>query len=407
MQRLRPIPAPAAGTRLRPSPRFAPLIAAFGSLGSDLESQVRANPYFHELLASGILKELRLGGRVPQAAHQDFALARAVRLVQDHGIDREPEWPSLLRSPLADRRLDDLAAKWRVPPADLRAAVRALRGGDDPARSRAPLDDASYRAAAGATFPVEILEVAAHFVERYGLTQQDFVDLFLRDTPSPELLAARLNADRREVNAVCEAVARLDVLDASASVPVLEPPAPSGLRVLAAVTCAGEQLAIRLLSDDLQRRFHIDRDRARDWIEASPDRRAREAFLEWIRSLNERAGARLRVLTCICSRQRRFIADGDSRRLAPLSQSAVAKETAYHRSVVSRVVNAAAVETPHGVVALTALTPGPGPVVRTIVEREPALSDVGVADRLMHDFGVRLSRRTINYHRHRPTRPRR
>lgn len=132
-----------------------------------------------------------------------------------------------------------------------------------------------------------------------------------------------------------------------------------------------------------------------------------------IRALSFRRSTLLRVGAAVAEHQRAWLT-GAADALGPLERQTVAAELGLHPSTVGRAVQDKAIDTPHGVLPLSALFPGTldrsgdGPSVHAVQQRIArliaaetggrVLSDSEIAARLSEE-GVDIARRTVAKYR--------
>lgn len=355
------------------------------------------DPLFADMLNTGVVRKLSVRGFRDASFSRRNDLAWAIRFVEANNLDRKAKWSSLLESEYPSD-LDAVAAACGVPKEDLHRAIRILQGSVWPSGDKPLLDD-SRRACFRGTEKIDDDQVQAigYFVRKYGLSQQDFVDYALSERASATKLATRFGCPLDEAKELLNAVTSIVLYD------LLPDGWDRGVPnegIVAEITVKNG-LEVRFNNTWLVERYAVDRDLLAQYFNDSQPSAGIRSVLDRIEAINERAGALTAIVQVICRKQMDFIYSGNAHALLPLSRSEVARATQYHRSVVSRLVSEKNLRLPHGIFALQDLLPSVGEVVRYLVSTRPDWSDHVVALHMSERYGIPLSRRTVNYHRHR------
>ncbi|MBI5240458.1 MAG: hypothetical protein HY926_08285 [Elusimicrobia bacterium] len=125
-------------------------------------------------------------------------------------------------------------------------------------------------------------------------------------------------------------------------------------------------------------------------------------LLRKIETLNLRQNTIYRVLESLCRLQAKYLKSRREELMRPISLQQLARQLELSPSTVSRAAAGRSVRLPWGrEVPLIALLPGRRRVLRRILalwleEEGPRGTDAGLAARLRQEFGISVSRRTVN-----------
>lgn len=158
-------------------------------------------------------------------------------------------------------------------------------------------------------------------------------------------------------------------------------------------------LCVQFAGGDVDACYIVDERRLQEWFAAKKADDSSRVLIEMIGAINNRAGVLTSLIRTVCFKQMSFIASGDVLDLRPLSQAELARELGCNRSVVSRISRDVLVQISHGRYALDELMPRRQQIVGRLAKAHPNWSDTQIAVYMQHTLGVRLSRRTVNYHR--------
>lgn len=156
-------------------------------------------------------------------------------------------------------------------------------------------------------------------------------------------------------------------------------------------------LVVYLDNRDYQR-YYIDEERIASML-AEDDHQNLESVIRSLRIINEREDTYSSIINYICRYQYEFIHKGDPVTLKPLTQAKIARGTGFHRSVICRTIKGIYLSTPHGVFQAIDLLHGIKHVIRRIAGSHPDWTDAQVASHLCSAYNIRITRRTVNYHR--------
>ncbi|GBC98895.1 hypothetical protein HRbin17_01412 [bacterium HR17] len=406
--------------RLRPSvhPKLKPALRrpsvhwrrAFASEQSarQLAEWVERHELFRALASAGVIRKLRWDRYLPRDRYLAFMERHAVAFVHRHRLYDRPEWQFLLTHPRAEEFLPDWAQQWGVPERELRRVIRYLRQYTPPRQDMLLADfrdEQAVPAPSGVDDFGELIDLATDFVRRYGVSQQEFVDYFLSGRYSPEVIAQRFGCSVAEARSLLDALDHLEVQEMVVGAPLTMEPlpqVPATDSLLAEVWVDNEgQVRWRFVQQRYYLRYLIDWERLAEWKRRQGTAPALTDLLDALQALNERSGVLASLVHRVCQAQREFLVTGAPLSLRPLTQAEVARQIGCHRSVVCRLVRGQWIKTPHGRIPLTDLLPRTQEIVARLFHTYPDWSDQQIADYLQQRWGVRLSRRTVTYHRHR------
>jgi fermentation-respiration switch protein FrsA (DUF1100 family) len=250
-------------------------------------------------------------------------------------------------------------------------------------------------------------QVSQRFVDRYGLTQGDFLADFLHGDLGAEELAVRYDAALAEVRAVLAAIDDVRIADAAvqaAGAAPARPPEPDAEaepRIIAEVVVASPDGPVLLVFDEragygLHYRINAAALDPRALGVAAEDV---ESLLTELRWINQRRSLVCRIAALLSEFQRPFLRRGDSLDLKPIAQAAVARQLGEPQSSISRAIRDKYVRAPHGTYELQFLCQRKADVVARVARAHPDLSDRDLQALLRARYECEISRRTVNYHR--------
>jgi sigma-54-like protein len=408
MTRIQPTPKPHPASRVTPRPLPAIFRQAYGSEeeATNLVQTLEHDPLFRILHDEGIIRKLRVLGTIPYDQYALHMIERAVEFVKRHDLDRHSEWKHALLGHYSHNQLSIWAQDWQVPEEELRRVLWFLRLQPQPARGMSQPLGNSVDQVPGANEvaePEDVIEVAQAFVRRYHLTQQDFIDYVLSGDYGSAELAGRFKCSLQEAEQLQEVLTRLELRKILMS---SEPHAGSqnvrsaADQIVAQVQAQpGKELLVRFLDEQATVCYSIDHAALEAWRSRTARTQEVRSLLGRIRAVNERFGAVRAIIHRVCALQKEFIASSDPLDLRPVTQAEVARHVGCHRSVVSRVIRAKVLQTDHGQYALSEFMPGMREVIELVAEAHPEWTDQEISEYLSDRFGIRLSRRGVNYHR--------
>jgi hypothetical protein len=375
---------------------------------------------FDKLVKDGVISKVRLRGKIPPGKYEEFMDNQLLAFFREYKIEEFDGWEQDFLSPRALERVEELSKKYRVPPGIMTRHLRYLRAsGRDTlpnwlrarpvTSSDEPTFDRIENTASDSTVDLsEIIETTRDFVQRYSVSEQDFLDIVLGGDAAPEDLSEKFGCSLAEAEEVLQAADRVYLVDSyesSREAPTAK--ARSGASTaqmtddaVAFVQVIEGQLAIQFHHDSVYAQRYRIRPNAIKELKNDPNlpALAREV-LSRARFINQRLSALSRLIMALCSQQMEYLGTGDMRRLKPLAQAEVARQLGEHPSTVSRLIRNKMIETPWGVIPLLFLCQSKTDVVARLIGQFPKLTDYEVVIRLREEYDCHIARRTVAYHR--------
>ena len=398
------------------------------SLLSQNEQEFRAyvdtfedHPLFSKLLNDGMISKVRLRGKIPRARYEEFMDQQLLDFLNNNGIVARDGWERDFLAPNAIGRAPELAEKYSVPVGPLLRQLRYLHSSgrvNVPAYPDSPSESAERHTSydrtdntAGPTAMVdlsEIIETTRDFVNRYEVSEQEFLDLILGGEATPQQLSEQFGCSLLEAEEVLEAADRVYLAESyEASGATAENPKrksdsanQSPEEPVAFVQMLEGELSIQFEHDSVYtQRYHIRPGTMKAVRgEANIPAIARE-LLTKARFINQRLSALSRLIRVLCGQQLEYLTSGDLRQMKPLAQAELARQLGEHPSTVSRLIRGKVIETPYGRIPLLFLCQSKTDVVARLIGEFPKLTDQEVVSRLREDYNCFIARRTVAYHR--------
>jgi hypothetical protein len=382
------------------------------------------HPMFNKLINDGAIAKLRLRGRIPRARYEEFMDTQLIDFLRDYKILEHDGWERDFLSPHAMNRVPELAKKYDVPAGVLTKHLRYLRASangtsmhsmaskfaDALVQSRPEVDRTATIEQTAVGEPMvdltEIIETTREWVQRYEVSEQDFLDLVLSGEATPDELSERFGCSLREAEEVLEAADRLYVADSyeAAGQEPSRGTAPTNARVnetpVAFVQVVDEKVVIQFHNDSVYaQRYQIKPNTLKELRNDSKLPAEARELLSKARLINQRLSALSRLITALCNQQLEYLQTGDMRRLKPLAQAELARQMGEHPSTISRLIRGKVIETPWGKFPILFLCQSKTDVVSRLVGAFPKLTDQEVVSRLRDEFDCHIARRTVAYHR--------
>lgn len=373
------------------------------------------NPLFDRLIHDGVVHKVRLRGKIPRGKYEEFMDLQLLDFLKRYNIEAHEGWERDFLSPDAPNRVLELAQKYEIPTGVLLRQLRYIRSSE---RGSVPLarmitdrdgNEQSYdrvdNASGGDTVDLsEAIEATREFVERYSISEQDFLDTILGGEATADELVERFNCSMREAEELLESTDRVYLAQTyesegkstSSGQSSAKGSSRIGEEPVAFVQILDGKLSIQFDHDSIYaQRYRIKRDPKVDAV-LPPDARD---LLTRARFINQRLSALSRLITTLCGQQTEFIASGDLRHLKPLAQADLARQLGEHPSTVSRLIRGKGIETHWGKMPLLFLCQSKTDVVARLIAEFPALTDQAVVSRLRDEYDCNIARRTVAYHR--------
>jgi hypothetical protein len=338
-----------------------------------------------------------------------------VNYLHSHGITNHDGWEADFLSPHAGERALEIAEKYGAPIKDTLRFLRYLTASGATRLSSVLSTQDSGNSGGGALIDdtvaggalvdlSEIIETTREFVERYPVSEQEFLALVLGGESEPATLQERFGCSLLEAEEVLAAADRVYLAQGyEDSGQSLDRRATSGRSTgseepVAFVRFDEGQLAIQFHQDSVYTQRYRIRPAVAGEARAAAGLEAKELLMK-ARYINQRLSALSRLITTLCEAQRDYLASGDARQLKPLAQAALARDLGEHPSMVSRLIRGRIVETPWGKIPLLFLCQSKTDVVARLIAQHPDLTDQEVVARLREDYSCVIARRTVAYHR--------
>ena len=378
---------------------------------------LETHPAFEKLVSDGMISKVRLRGKIPREKYETFMDEQMMHFLSFYGITNHDGWEKDFLSPYASERAPEIAGRYGAPVGEtlrfLRyinasgaqniSGVLASRGGGSGDNAPPSMDDTL---AGGALVDLtEIIETTRTFVEKYDVSEQEFLDLVLSGETGAEELAKHFGCsalEAQEILASADRVYLAQGYEASGQTPdrKAQPSRPvfANDEPVAFVQVADGELAIQFHHDSIYTQRYRIKPGAIKEMKASSPQDARELIMR-ARYINQRLSALSRLITTLCESQREYLASGDARLLKPLAQAALARDLGEHPSMVSRLIRGKMIETQWGKIPLLFLCQSKTDVVARLIAQHPGLTDQEVVVRLREEYSCFIARRTVAYHR--------
>jgi len=215
--------------------------------------------------------------------------------------------------------------------------------------------------------------------------------------------------NKNEIEKVADFVNNFSASGLSPGAPSPASPYTKGARIIAAITRGQAGLMIEDLSFDLCRgKYLIDDSRVQQLKNSLPSGRKRSlnrivAQLQWI---NGRRNIIYSILQSLLEKQERFLMSGRPEDRKNLTQRQLSLELGISPSLLSRAIKQRALRISDGsAVLLKKFFPGRQEEIKKAIKKiikeakNGEISDAQIKFTLGRDYGISLSRRTVNYYR--------
>jgi hypothetical protein len=364
------------------------------------------SPLLRQLRSRGLVRKGALSGWIPADRYRDYLDSEMLPLVRELGLGERGDW---IRDLATARRteVEPRGARHGIPPEhapSLARYARHLLFADD--RPSTPLPDGSSvpPGFADPAMAGSAEELLAAFAQRHGIGLDEFRRYVLSDETPLADAANRLGIDEEQLRVARDAAVSVLILDAAAPPPPPTPLAASPAHapeVVASITRDGSGLP-RLAMDaeaEYAQTYYLEPGAIDALYELAGSAAEADDLLRWIRDVNRRKSVLHQLLAALLRRQAAYLASGDVTDLAPLTQADLARDTDEHPSTVSRLLRDRWIDI-HGTPRpIELLLPSRTQVIAGLLAAMPESPDRVIAEELHRRFGLKLSRRSINYHR--------
>lgn len=400
----------------RPPTEYVSLLSQSEKEFRSYVDSLETHPAFEKLVQDGLISKVRLRGKIPREKYESFMDEQMMHFLRFYGIVNHEGWERDFLSPHATERAADIANRYGTPIGETLRFLRYIattgaghltghltRSQGETEESRPAMDETL---AGGSMVDLsEIIEKTREFVERYEVSEQEFLDLVLGGESTPEELAERFGCSVLEAEEILESADRVYLAQnyegtggvaqrkAASLRPVLANDEP-----VAFVQIIDGEVSIQFHHDSVYtQRYRIQPSALKEIKKESP-LEARDLLMR-ARYVNQRLSALSRLITTLSEDQREYLSSGDVRQLKPLAQAALARDLGEHPSMVSRLIRGKHIETPWGKIPLLFLCQSKTDVVARLIAQHPQLTDQEVVMRLREDYNCNIARRTVAYHR--------
>lgn len=400
----------------RPPTEYVSLLSQSEKEFRSYVDSLETHPAFDRLMSDGVISKVHLRGKIPREKYEAFMDEQMMDYLQFFGITNHDEWERDFLSAHAMERAPEIAGKYGAPIGDTMKFLRYLastgasnmssvmaRGGGERGGEHPAMDDTMSGVAL--VDLTEIIETTRTFVERYGVSEQEFLDLVLSGEATAESLAQHFDCSTLEAEEVLEAADRIYLAQGYEGAGQMPNRKAQPVRAVnsndepvAFVQVNDGELAIQFHHDSVYtQRYRIKLGAIKDLKKDAPED-ARDLLMR-ARYINQRLSALSRLITQLCELQIDYLESGDVRKLKPLAQAALARDLGEHPSMVSRLIRKKFVETQWGKIELIFLCQSKTDVVARLIAQHPTLTDQEVVGRLREEYECFIARRTVAYHR--------
>ena len=410
----------------RPPDEFVNLLSQSEPEFRSFVETFEKHPAFERLVNEGAIARVRLQGRIPREKYADYMDRALVDWLRDHQITEKTDWERDFLGLDALDRVPQLAEKYAVAPGPLIRFLRYIRAStqghingnwvemagktDAPAASELAIDNAANTERVDLT---DIIEITREFVNRYEVSEHDFLEVVLGGGADANEVAARFGCSLLEAEEVLEAADRVYLVQSYEEAGAKSRPQPSfstqsqvsgSDAPVAWVEIIDDKPSIQFSQDSVYaQRYHIRvPDKNKPKTDAPTDAETVELARELLmraRLINQRLSSLSRLITSLCAQQIDYLKSGDARQLKPLAQADLAREMGEHPSTVSRLIRNKTIETPWGRVPLLYLCQSKTDVVARLIGDFPKLTDQQMVSKLREEYDCEIARRTVAYHR--------
>ncbi|NUQ01725.1 MAG: hypothetical protein HUU35_17920 [Armatimonadetes bacterium] len=384
----------------------------------DYVHRVEESAVFKRLVEAGAIRRVKSRGRVPRDKYEEYMDVQLMQFLRQFKVTRNADWERDFLDRSAMERMPQLAEKYGAPVDRMRKMVEYYQrvtsdnyGNDGFTGGGYSSDEPDYVELIPSRADVDVTDnivLMREFVETYQLGEQDFVRDFMHGEENAETLAARYQAPLDEVEEILDALGRLHIVDTfvtggattEASTRTMTQPAESVQAVAKVLlTDNGRCVAIQFTDESVYAERYRTSPNAISRVATLNESDEAETLLLELQWINQRKTLLCRLVMAVCSFQYRYFLTGDVYALKPLAQADMARELGEDEATICRLLRDKFVDTPYGMMELKFLFQKKTDVVRRIVGRHPQLTDNEIRRILEADYGTKISRRTVAYHR--------
>ena len=403
----------------RPPDDFLDILNKSESEFREYINDIESNPLFDKILSQGYVRKVNFKGRIPNHIYQDFRDREFMGFLSKYNIADKPGWEADFFDRKAVRKSKELAAKYRVPRGELIKALEYCRNLQFYWDGKKPEEFASFHSIDDterfrqlednrvADQTNESVSILAELLGRYSISEDVFVENFLRGDPEPFEIARNLDIPINVAGDILEALEKVQITG-SMQVNVVSQ------REKVYSSESPPVAFIKRLKDPPRAEIQIDENEeysSRYSIENEENIGKEERmFLDSLKMINQRLSLTFRIIRFIYEFQYPYFVSSNPLHLKPLSQAQIAAEMGEQGSTVSRILKNKYIETPDGIVALKFFCQSKKDVIDRIVRvMEPAeissgrrhepFSDAEISDILKKEYNTEISRRTVTYYR--------
>ena len=381
---------------------------------------IESDPRFGKMLNEGWVKKVHFRGRIPHHVYQEFQDREFMEFLRKYDITSKIDWETDFFDKDARRKSRELAVKYSVPRGELIKSLEYCRhlrlswngyeeevssaflSLDEPGRFRPP------EASEMLVQSDESLAELSDLLERYSISEADFVEHFLSETKDSFEIARGLGVDVNVAEDILDTLEKVHLLS-SMHVNVVE------RHERGSDTEARPVAVVERLKDPPRAEIQIDADEQYGFRYAveEPDgeiSKEEAALLDKLRMVNQRQTLIFRVISFIYEFQYPYFVSGNELHLKPLSQAQIAREMGEHESTISRILKSRSLESPEGILPLKFFCQSKKEVIERIIQirekleldsgaRDKPFSDAEMADILEKQYSTKVSRRTVTYYR--------
>jgi hypothetical protein len=381
--------------------------------------EIESSPAFNKMLSNGIVKKVGFRGRIPSHIYQEFQDREFMDFLKKYEVSEKFGWETDFFDKKAIRNIAQLSQKYSIPKGDLAKALEYCKNlqlswqgmEKEDFTSFISLDDTERFHQIEDTKSViesdRTVSELADIIERYEISEQDFIEYFLSGSFEPFDIARDLDLDLNCVEEIIDLVDRVNIIN-SMQVNVVD-------RQQSIVKKDTKPIAvIKRLNNPPRAEIQIDADEeysCRYNIEKNSHISDDEqALIDKLKMINQRRSLVFKIIRFIYKYQYMYFVSMNPCHLKPLSQAQIAREMGEHESTISRILRHKYIETDEGIVSFKFFCQNKGEIIARIInirekkaidsgERNKPFSDAEIADILEKEYGIKVSRRTVTYYR--------